>query len=172
MLNVMPSLKMLDEDRTHELRFAEEMGLLFESGGSPRMAGRVWAMLLVADEPHLSARDLQDRLGASAGSISTATRFLLQLGLIERKRMLGERRDYFTVRQGAIADLVRWRLERLAETERMAEIALDRFGNREHARPRLEEIHSVYHWYVRELPALHERFLAEQAQPTHRGDSR
>ena len=49
MLKVMTAQNAVDEEaalRSEELRFAEEMGLMFESGGSPRMAGRVWAMLL------------------------------------------------------------------------------------------------------------------------------
>ncbi len=58
--------------------------------------------------------------------------------------------------------------------ERVATRALDRFGERPAARERLAEIHHVYAWYSRELPALHERFLAEghpastqqQRQPT------
>ena len=88
---------MADDVTALELQFAEDMGLFFESGGVSRMAGRVWAMLLAMDEPHLSAIDLQDALGASAGSISGATRALLDLGLIERVNVRGERRDYFAL---------------------------------------------------------------------------
>ena len=129
------------------------------------MAGRAWAMLLVATEPHLSAIELQERLGASAGSISAATRFLLQFGLIERVRVPGERRDYYATRPGAVAELIRRRLERLVSVEQVMSEALDRFGERPEARERLEEIHTIYHWYAREFPKLHERFLAEQPLP-------
>jgi DNA-binding transcriptional regulator GbsR (MarR family) len=151
-----------DEVTALELQFAEDMGQFFESGGVPRMAGRVWAMLLVMDEPHLSAAELGEALGASAGSISNATRTLLQLGLIERVNVRGERRDYFAPRRGAIATMLRTRLERLVAVEDLLTEVLNAFDDREHAVPHLQEVHDIYHWYARELPELHERFLADQ----------
>jgi DNA-binding transcriptional regulator GbsR (MarR family) len=153
---------MSDEVTTLELQFAEDMGRFFETGGLARMAGRVWAMLLVMDEQHVSAADLQEALGASAGSISGATRSLLQLGLIERVNVRGERRDYFAPRHGAIANILRLRLERLVVVEDLLSEALEAFRDRENAVPYLQEVHDVYHWYARELPKLHERFLAAQ----------
>jgi DNA-binding transcriptional regulator GbsR (MarR family) len=152
----------MTEDMTAlELQFAEDMGQFFENGGLARMAGRVWAMLLVANEPHLSAAELQEALGASAGSISSATRGLLDLGLIERVNVRGERRDYFAPRRAAIANVLWLRLERLIAVEDLLTRALDAFDDREHAVPYLQDVHDVYHWYARELPKLHERFLAE-----------
>ena len=153
---------MPDDDTTLELQFAEELGQFFESGGFPRMAGRVWAVLLVMNKPHLSALELQDALGTSAGSVSGATRFLLQYGLIERVNVRGERRDYFTPRRGAVARIIKLRLEKLVAVEDLISDALDAFSDREHAVPYLDEVHTIYHWYRRELPKLHERFLAEQ----------
>jgi hypothetical protein len=147
---------------TLELQFAEDMGRFFETGGLPRMAGRVWAMLLVMDEPHLSSLDIQNALGASAGSISGASRTLLDLGLIERVNVRGERRDYFAPRHGAIANLLRVRLERLVAVEDLLTQALVAFDDREHAVPHLQEVHDIYHWYARELPKLHDRFRADQ----------
>ena len=145
-----------------ELQFAEDMGQFFETSGLARMAGRVWAMLLVMNEPHLSAVDLQEALGASSGSISGATRSLLQLGLIERVNVRGERRDYFAPRRGAVANILRMRLERLVAVEGLLTEALEAFDDREHAVPHLQDVHDIYHWYARELPELHDRFLAEQ----------
>lgn len=153
---------MPDEDTTLELHFAEQMGQFFETGGLARMAGRVWAMLLVMDAPHVSALELREALGASAGSISAATRSLIDLGLIERVNVRGERRDYFAPRRGAIASIIRTRLERLVAVEDLISEALEQFQGREHVVPHLEEVHDVYHWYRHEFPRLHERFIAEQ----------
>ena len=153
---------MPEDVTTLELKFAEEMGQFFEDGGLTRMAGRVWAMLLVMDAPQLSAADLQGLLGASAGSISGATRSLAQLGLIERVNVRGERRDYFTPRRGAIVNVLWLRLQRLIAVEDILTQALIAFDDREHAVPYLQDVHDIYHWYARELPKLHDRFLAEQ----------
>lgn len=145
-----------------ELKFAEAMGAFFESGGMPRMAGRVWAILLVTDAPYMSAAELQEAVPASAGSISSATRQLLSVGLIERVPIRGERRDYFAPRERAVYDIIRMRLQQLTAVEDLMSRALEQFGDRPHARDHLEEIHDVYHWYAREFPKLHERFVAEQ----------
>lgn len=161
-----------ETDRELELEFAEAMGGFFESGGVPRMSGRVWAYLLIVDAPSVSAADLGEALGASAGAISSATTFLQQLGFIDRVRIPGDRRDYYAPHRGAVAELVRSRLDRLVTVEALASEALERFGDRQHARARLEEVHDVYHWYARELPKLHERFLEEQreaVQATQKG---
>lgn len=153
----------MPEDVTElELQFAEDLGQFFESEGLARMAGRVWGMLLVMDEPYLSALDLEEALGASAGAISIATRSLLQLGLIERVNVRGERRNYFAPRRGAVANILRLRLERLVAVEGLLTEALEAFDDREHAVPHLQDVHDIYHWYAHEIPKLHERFLADQ----------
>ena len=150
--------------REAELEFVEAMGSFFESGGVPRMSGRVWAYLLIADAPYVSAAELGDALGASAGAISTATTFLQQLGFIDRTRVPGDRRDYYVPHRGAVGDLLRRRLERLVTVEELISEALDTFGDREYAKPRLDDVHDIYHWYARELPKLHERFVSEQRE--------
>ena len=153
----------MPEDVTKlELKFAEEMGQFFENGGLTRMAGRVWAMLLVTNEPYLSALDLQEALGSSAGSISGATRSLLSLDLIDRVNVRGQRRDYFAPRRGAIVNILWLRLQRLIAVEEILTQALNAFDDREHAVPYLQDVHDIYHWYARELPKLHDRFLADQ----------
>lgn len=154
---------MVDRD---ELQFTEEMGTFFERSGSPRMAGRVWGYLLIVDAEQVSAADLAEALNASPSSISAATRLLLGLGLLDRIRMPDERRDYFTVHHGAILNLVRYQLEALTP-KRMAVRALELFGERDIARPHLEELHAVYAWFADEFAALLDRFPKEgaKAQP-------
>ena len=150
------------EELSLELQFAESMARFFETGGLPRMAGRVWAMLLVTDAPYLSAAELCEATGASAGSISNATRMLLQFRLIEPVAVRGERRDFFAPRKGAVADIMEMRLRSFVTVESWVSEALEQFGDRSHAVEHLTDVHDLYHWYARELPKLHERYLAEQ----------
>ncbi len=81
-----------DDER---LAFIEEVGLAFEAQGLPRMAGRILGALLVADPPEQSAEELAGTLRASRGSMSTMTRMLEQIGLIDRVSKPGERRIYY-----------------------------------------------------------------------------
>lgn len=145
-----------------ELQFVEEMGALFEQAGSTRMAGRVWAYLLIADAEEVSSTDLAEALDASGSSISTATRLLESFEMIDRIRMPGDRKDYFTIHHGAVLNLLRRRFEAVVRGRNLAVRALDAFGEREIARPHLEELYEVYAWFGRELPALVDRFQLER----------
>lgn len=147
----------------NEIQFVEEMGAQFERTGSSRMAGRVWGYLLIVDAEQVSAADLASALGASASSISGATRLLVGLGLVDRIRLPGERRDYFTIHHGAVLTSLRRRADTIVATSAMAARALEVFGDREVARPHLTELHDVYSWFAREFPALVDRFAAERS---------
>ena len=77
-------------DQVRVERFVEELGVLLElEAGAPRMVGRVLGWLLVCEPPEQSAAELAERLQASRGSISAATRLLLRMGMIERVRTRG-----------------------------------------------------------------------------------
>lgn len=146
-----------------ELTFVEEMGALFERLGNGRMTGRVWGYLLIMDVEQVSAAELAEALETSPGAISGATRQLISIGLVDRIRLPGERRDYFTIHHGAILTLMRRRAESLSTARDMAMRALARFGDRDIARPHLQELYDVYSWFADEYPALVDRFLAERA---------
>jgi hypothetical protein len=75
--------------------FVEEFALNWASMGSPRMEGRVIGYLLITDKPYLSSDDLAAALSASSGSISTATRRLVEVGFIKRHVVPGDRSHYF-----------------------------------------------------------------------------
>ena len=90
-----------DEQTIAKQRYIEEVGLAMAAFGLPRMWGRVFGALLLADPPEQTAEELAATLKASRGSISTATRMLEQARLIERVSKPGERKDYFRNRPGA-----------------------------------------------------------------------
>ena len=76
--------------------FIERMGLTLEEDGLPRIAGRIFGLLLLSDEPH-SLDDLAAELQVSKGSVSTNARLLEQRGLLEQVCRPGDRRDYYRV---------------------------------------------------------------------------
>lgn len=86
--------------------FIEKMGLLAQADGLPRIAGRILAVLVIYDDPH-SFSNLAEKLAVSRGSISTNTRLLVNLGLIERLTKKGERQDYFVLRENPYTSLMR-----------------------------------------------------------------
>ena len=154
----------MDDDPYHKrLHFAEQFGLFFEQNGLPRMAGRIFAWLLVADDPLQSMSDLAEALQASKSSISTTTRLLIRLGLLERVSLPGHRRDYYRVRPGYGPQLMVGKvLVVRAARELMEEgLALAADTNVE-TRAMLEELRDLYAFLERELPRLLERWQAER----------
>lgn len=154
----------MDEDQQH---FVEEFGLALEQAGLPRMVGRLWGYLLISDPPHQSAESLAKALQASRGSISTTTRSLMQMGLIDKVSFPGERRDYFRIRSGVWADLLEQRARIVSDWRRLAERGLAVMNSEDsEARRRIQEMHDVMAFYERELPALTERWRKEGMKGT------
>ena len=143
-------------------RFIEEVGLLFEQTGLPRMAGRILGWLLIADPPHQTTSDLTEALLASKASISTVTRLLIRIGLIERISLPGERRDYFRIRSGAWHQHFKESLAQTTATRQLAERGLELLEGDAHLnRQWLEEMRDMYAFFEREFPALMERWEQE-----------
>ena len=74
--------------------FIETMGRHFEEEGIPRIAGRLFGLLMVNEDP-CSLDDMADRLQVSKGSVSSNSRMLEQWGVAERVTRPGDRRDYY-----------------------------------------------------------------------------
>lgn len=76
--------------------FIEEMGLMAQEHGDPRILGRVLG-LLVAEGKEMSLSQMSERLGVSRASVSTNARQLSQRGLIKRIAHSGDRQDFYHV---------------------------------------------------------------------------
>ena len=143
--------------------FVEEVGLLFEQTGLPRMAGRILGWLLISDPPHQTTSDLTEALLASKGSISTVTRLLIRIGLIERTSLPGERRDYFRIKPGAWHQFMGESLAQTTALRQLAERGLELLEGEAHLnRQWLEEMRDMYAFFEREFPALMERWEQER----------
>lgn len=144
--------------------FIEEVGLLFETVGFPRMAGRVLGWLLISDPPHQSPAELAETLQASKGSISTMTRLLEQIGLIERISLPGERRDYFRIKPNAWTELTSRRLAQITAFREVATRGLDLLApDQPQLRQRLQEMHDIHAFFEAELPRLIEQWNTQRA---------
>ncbi|HEU4628962.1 MAG TPA: MarR family transcriptional regulator [Gemmatimonadaceae bacterium] len=91
--------------------FVERMGVVLSEDGLPRIAGRIFGLLLVSPDD-LSLDELAETLGVSKASVSLDTRRLEQRGLVERVSRPGDRRDYYRVRPDLLSNLMEQRLRR------------------------------------------------------------
>jgi len=143
-------------------QFIEDMGLRWEEEGFPRMAGRLVGWLLVCDPPHQTAGELAEVLGASAGSISTMMRILVQSGLVKRIAVPGQRSAGYRIRSGAWSEILGAWIEKARRTRLLAEQGLRLLeGRDEESRHRLQEFHEFHAFFERELPRLLERWRRE-----------
>ncbi|MGH7510569.1 MAG: GbsR/MarR family transcriptional regulator [Gemmatimonadales bacterium] len=91
--------------------FIERMGLTLEADGLPRIAGRIFGLLLVSEDAR-SLDDLSAELRVSKGSASTNARLLEQRGILERICRPADRRDYYRVPRDLFSHTMAQRLAR------------------------------------------------------------
>ena len=159
---------MEDRHQAKDRQFAEEVGIVFEQTGMPRMAGRILGWLLISDPPHQSTEQITKALMASKGSISTMTRLLIQIGLIERLSLPGVRRDYFRLRSDAWQHMIgRGLTEEIKMVRQLAERGLELLGDKTPVTKNwLEEMRDVYTFLEHEFPTLLERWEKEHQKVT------
>ena len=92
-------------------QFVEQFGLHMEGEGLPRIAGRLWAFLLLQASP-VDGETLGEKLKISHGSVSTNTRLLEAIGIIERVTFPGDRRVYYQVSADPYTASLAKRIER------------------------------------------------------------
>ncbi len=147
---------------TEEYKFIEKVGLSFEQLTLPRMAGRIFGWLLISEQPLVSMGELVEVLQASKSSISSMTRLLIQIELVELVSLPGERRDYYGIHPAAWTNSLKDRLDQAHYFRQLAEQGLASLAKASpERRLRLEEMHSMYAFLERELPQLIERWETE-----------
>ncbi len=136
-------------DELHE--HVEQFSLIFERFGFPRMGGRIFALMLLRDEPLCTQAQIAEELDASTGSVSTMIRLLEQLGFVERVSLPGHRRDRFRLTQDPLVEMSVRRLQGAAEIVKIIDAARasDSLGPRADAR--LERAMSFYKFFMDEM---------------------
>jgi DNA-binding transcriptional regulator GbsR (MarR family) len=146
-----------------EKHFVEDISLYFEQMGLPRMAGRVLGVLLICDPPAQSLTDLCEILRASKSSISTTTRLLIEMDLIERTASPVPRQVYFQFKPGGWGVFIRARLRLWASLHQIAERGLTLLQDHDPPlRARLQEAHDIFSLIEDELPTLLQRVEDER----------
>lgn len=93
----------------------ERMGDHLEAEGMPRIAGRIFGLMIL--EPDLiSFGALAERLGVSRASISTNARLLENKGLLARVRVPGQRQDFYRLADQPYVNMLRGVAARMGET--------------------------------------------------------
>ncbi len=138
--------------------FVERVGRYWEGWGQPRTAGRMLGWLMICDPPEQSSADLASALAVSAGSVSTTTRQLQQIGLIERVTFPGDRASYFRLHDHAWMRVLESRQEGIRGLHGLALAGTQVLPA---TRPdRVEELREMTEFMLEEWPKLMERLPA------------
>jgi len=92
--------------------FVEKIAILLETDGMPRVAGRIFGLLLVSAEPR-SLDELAKQLGLSKASISINARLLEEKGLVERMGRQADRRDYYRIAEDILERTLEQRIAKI-----------------------------------------------------------
>lgn len=142
---------------TDRRQVAEHLALTLVGAGMQRMAARVLAAFLFTDESSLTAGDLSEELGASAGSVSGAVKMVMQMGLVERVPVQGSRREHYRMRDRAWTTLYGRQHAPIDDILTAVARGVDAVEPGP-ARERLEYMRDFYEFLLGEVPSLIERF--------------
>ena len=123
--------------------FIERMGLLMEQDGLPRIAGRIYGLMLVSPGA-CSLDDIAESLAVSKASVSNDARMLERFGLIERVSRPGDRRDYYQVSANSLERTLSVRLERMHQMDHLLEHAAELPIRQADVRQRLADHRAAY----------------------------
>ena len=93
-------------------RFIASWGRMGSVWGISRTMAEVHALLYITGSP-LCTDDIMDRLGVSRGNVSMSVRSLLEWSVIEKVRLPGDRKEYFSAEQDV------WSMMRAIARERI-----------------------------------------------------
>lgn len=140
-------------------QYAEDVALYYERVGMSRSAGRILGWLLVAEPPHQSMTDLVEALEVSKSSVSTATRDLVKMDLIERISLPGIRQDYYRIIDGVWKNAFEQRQSQLVDLRKLADRGLELLADKPaEQQKRLRDMRDLYAFMEEEVPRLLERW--------------
>ena len=128
--------------------FVEQLGLIAQADGLPRIAGRILGIMVIHGGP-FSFSELGLELKVSRGSISTNTRLLENLGVIERTTRPGERQDYFRLHTNPYVELMRGLQNRMKKARHIVSDTKDKLpaGDKD-MQNRLADLCNFYQQFI------------------------
>ncbi|MFN8148787.1 MAG: MarR family transcriptional regulator [Candidatus Nanopelagicales bacterium] len=152
-------------DESQVSHVVEQFAAFFETYGFPRMSGRIITALMVHEGRGLTAAELAEALQASPAAISTSLKYPLALGLVQRVRVPGSRRDLYVLPDDAWYVATATKNPLYGQIAGMAAEGVSAVGGeRTAAGARLAEMRDFFAFLEAEVPALVERWHEQRAQ--------
>ncbi|HEU4741552.1 MAG TPA: MarR family transcriptional regulator [Meiothermus sp.] len=139
----------------------EDFGLFFENYGLPRIFGRIYGLLLVTDQPHLSLEQIAQELNISKASASTMARQLQAMTMIQKSTVPGDRRDYYRVCDDAHIKTVHMKLNAALALSSLIQKGAKLEGLAPATRKRLKRMEHFYN----EVALVIDKFFQHYREP-------
>ena len=152
-------------------RFVDRFAAVLTEAGMPRMPSRIFVQLLTSDTGRMTAAELAAALRASAGAISGAVRYLIQVELVDREHTPGTRMDRYRVRADVWYAATVRKDAMLARWDPTLQAGIEALGADTPAGARLTETRAFFAYLQQELPKLLDRWNDHRAGMKKLGDS-
>lgn len=145
--------------------FVEQMGLILQAEGLPRIAGHIMGLMIMQEGP-FSLSQLAERLKVSRASISTNTRLLEDLEVIVRTAKPGDRQVYFKLGPRPYARMLRGMVRRMRRARDVVESTQESVPTgMTDAHERLKELDDFYEVLIDTFVDLIDTWDAERNRP-------
>ncbi|WDR01434.1 hypothetical protein PSQ19_11510 [Devosia algicola] len=138
--------------------FIEMMGLITQTDGGPRIAGRIFGLLLIEGGP-MTLQAMADRLKISKASASTNARLLADRSVVRLTSRPGERQDLYEIEPNPYQNMIEGLSAGYRKTAKKLVDAERAFPeNMTDAKTRIRELSHFYETTVEMLDELAKRF--------------
>ncbi len=128
-------------------RFIEQMGQITEEEGLPRIAGRIFGLLILSPG-ELNLDEIAEKLSVSRASVSTDARRLADCGLLQRVTRRGDRKDYYQVTPDHFSYMLERRMLALQRMAAVFSVGLELSGLPPEIDERLKNSSSIINWFM------------------------
>ncbi|MFT2008746.1 GbsR/MarR family transcriptional regulator [Pontibacter sp. 13R65] len=123
----------------------ERIGIFFDKDHFPPLAGRIMALLLIAEPPYCSFEQIIENLQAGKSSVSASLNMLLREGLIDFRTFPGNKKRYFYINARTWLEMLRKRVEQLGPFRSiLQEVAQSRSAKHPEFNHMLQEMNQFY----------------------------
>jgi DNA-binding transcriptional regulator GbsR (MarR family) len=136
--------------------FVEDTGLLLESMGMTRMAGRIMGHLMVTDKEMVSFDELTQVLQASKSSISTNVKALINVSFIKPVTTPGDRKTYYMLSPDiSWVEMFQRRHQQLIAMVNLFERGSKlRANTKDRTSQWIENAIDFYQWFIQRFPEI------------------
>lgn len=143
------------------LDFIEEVGLIYEKTGLPRMCGRIMGLLMTYPATEVSFNTCVEELHASKSSVSASLKTLEAMRFIQPYTEPGQRKTLYKLVEESVFTIIDQKLALLDYFQKMVAkgASLNPPG---HRRDQLGEMADFYAFVLQELPAIRTRWESKK----------